>query len=252
MPLAPVSIDDVLSLKHRWYHAIEMAPGVVTPGFVDLRGHDVKAGLPPDMSGLKAIDVGMFDGFWSFSMERRGAQVDGIDIDEVPPPGVPRIHHDRVREEAIRDDVVTGRGFEALKQYFGSSVERNVGTVMTLSAARIGGAADFAFVGAFLLHMRDPIGALERVYDALKPGGRLTCYEPIIKPSRKDAKQGPMAKLLALGNPWTYWYPNRECLEHWVRTAGFVDVTTGDISSATDVTNNTQYLLPVHARKPGC
>ena len=55
-----------------WYHTLELAPGVVTPGWFDLR--PVAPRLPwPDLTGKRCLDVGTFDGFWAFEMERRGA-----------------------------------------------------------------------------------------------------------------------------------------------------------------------------------
>ena len=67
--------------EHDWYHTIELAPGVVTPGWFDLR--DVVTPDPdPRIAGrARALDVGTFDGFWAFEMERRGAsEVIAIDV----------------------------------------------------------------------------------------------------------------------------------------------------------------------------
>src|SRR3954471_4254363 len=81
-----------------WYHTIELAPGTVTPGRVDWRRH-VSRILPDEMSGLRALDVGTFDGFWAVEMERRGAGVVAIDVDamdavELPPPTRARFGRD--------------------------------------------------------------------------------------------------------------------------------------------------------------
>jgi hypothetical protein len=54
-----------------WYHSIELAPGLVTPGHIDLRPVARRV-LPERMEG-RALDVGTFDGFWAFELERRGA-----------------------------------------------------------------------------------------------------------------------------------------------------------------------------------
>jgi SAM-dependent methyltransferase len=239
--------DDVLALKHRWYHTIELDDGRVTPGWTDLRAHAGNVGFPDDMSGMKALDCGMFDGFWAFQMERRGAQVVGIDIDDIPPPDIPRIHYESVRAETIADDLVTGRGFAALKAHFGSNVERNVGTVLEVSPERIGGAADFAFFGALLLHLRDPVGALEAVHRSLKPGAQLMMYEPV---STVLKTGGPAAEFRAFKGIWTWWYANVECLQHWVKVAGFTDVSIHGTHDAKDVTGNVQTVVALHARRP--
>src|SRR5438477_10034130 len=55
-----------------WYHTMELAPGVVTPGWFDLR--PVVERMPwPDVSGRRCLDVGTADGFLAFELERRGA-----------------------------------------------------------------------------------------------------------------------------------------------------------------------------------
>src|SRR3989442_7651422 len=55
-----------------WYHSIEVEPGLVTPGWFDLR--PVVDRLPwPDVRGRRCLDVGTYDGFLAFELERRGA-----------------------------------------------------------------------------------------------------------------------------------------------------------------------------------
>src|SRR6266540_1871728 len=74
--------DDALRARVReydWYHSIELAPGLVTEGTFDHRPYVDRYGLPGDLSGRRALDVGTFDGFWAFELERRGARVDALD-----------------------------------------------------------------------------------------------------------------------------------------------------------------------------
>ena len=55
-----------------WYHTIELEPGLVTSGWFDLR--PVVDRLPwPDVRGKRCLDVGTYDGFLAFELERRGA-----------------------------------------------------------------------------------------------------------------------------------------------------------------------------------
>src|SRR5688500_17548421 len=67
----------------RWWHEIELAPGVITPGDDSNRSKlpilDA-LGFPTDMSGLRALDIGCSDGYFTFEMERRGAQVVAMDF----------------------------------------------------------------------------------------------------------------------------------------------------------------------------
>src|SRR4051812_50002084 len=61
------------ALEREWYHTIELAPGVVTPGWFDTRSVVQQLPFPASLAGKRCLDVATFDGFWAFEMERRGA-----------------------------------------------------------------------------------------------------------------------------------------------------------------------------------
>src|SRR3712207_6187384 len=71
--------DEIAALD--WYHTIEVAPGVETPGWHDCRPIVGEIPFPASLEGKRCLDVGSFDGFWAFEMERRGAaEVVAIDV----------------------------------------------------------------------------------------------------------------------------------------------------------------------------
>jgi tRNA (mo5U34)-methyltransferase len=51
---------------------MELAPGVLTPGWLDHRGAVARVPFPDSLEGKRCLDVGTFNGFWAFEMERRG------------------------------------------------------------------------------------------------------------------------------------------------------------------------------------
>src|SRR5438552_2650983 len=58
-----------------------IAPGIVTPGWFDLRDLPPKLPFPSSMTAMRCLDIGTFEGFWALEMERRGAEeVIAIDI----------------------------------------------------------------------------------------------------------------------------------------------------------------------------
>jgi SAM-dependent methyltransferase len=239
------SLEDVLGAKHHWYHVIELAPGVTTPGWLDLRAHAVAPQLPASMAGMRALDIGTFDGFWAFEMERRGASVIGIDIDQIPPPDTPQSRWAEVQQQL--DGSVPGTGFGLLKAWFGASAERRSVNVYDLAADAVDGPVDLVFLGAILLHLRDPVRALERAYEVLKPGGQVVLFEPVdAELSRHD---DPVARLRIGATIWTWWYANRACLTEWVRTAGFSDLQDLGLREVRDSTGNAQQVLTLHARR---
>ncbi len=68
----PARAREAVARNPLWYHTIDVAPGVSTPGVFDLR--PVVGLLPwPDVRGKRCLDVGTYDGYLAFELERRGA-----------------------------------------------------------------------------------------------------------------------------------------------------------------------------------
>ena len=55
-----------------WYHKIELPGGVTTPGFAPLNADIYR--VPADLTGKRVLDVGAWDGFWTFEALKRGAR----------------------------------------------------------------------------------------------------------------------------------------------------------------------------------
>jgi SAM-dependent methyltransferase len=146
-----------------WYHTIELAPGVATPGWFDLR--PIVETMPwPDVRGKRCLDVGTYDGFLAFELERRGAaQVVATDISNPSRWDWPLITRER-GTQAVADAAggKTGMGFEIARGALGSSVERVESSVYDLRAEEIG-TFDVVVCGSLLLHLRDPVRALEAI-----------------------------------------------------------------------------------------
>ena len=63
-----------------WGHSIDLGQGITTPGRVMNNLSTVKKlQLPDDLSGKRVLDIGAWDGFYSFECEKKGAEVVAID-----------------------------------------------------------------------------------------------------------------------------------------------------------------------------
>ena len=76
---APSPPTDLAALREEvaayplWYHTMELGPGIVTRGWFDLR--PIVERMPwPDVRGKRCLDIGTYDGFLAFELERRGAR----------------------------------------------------------------------------------------------------------------------------------------------------------------------------------
>lgn len=145
--------------QHAWYHTLELTPGEWTDGWFDLREAVPHYGLPADMNGMRALEIGPWDGFWSFEMERRGAEVLAIDLDDERDLDWPPRHRPKEFPEKPR-----GAGFALAKEIKGSAVERTVCSVYDATPDRLG-TFDLVFCGSVLIHLRDQMLALERIFD---------------------------------------------------------------------------------------
>lgn len=203
---------------YSWYHSIELAPGLVTEGLFDHRPYVSRYGLPEDLSGMRAIDVGSQDGFWAFELERRGASVTALDL--ASPEDLDWPPHLRAAREG-GFPLARGEGFEIAKEALSSSVERVPMSVYDATPDVLGGQFDLVFCGSLLIHLRDPLLALERMAALCR--GRLVLAEEYSR--RLDWVPGPAVAEFRGESPWmTWWIPASSAWVSMVRCAGFHDV----------------------------
>lgn len=183
---------------------------MVTPGMFDLRPYVDRYRIPDDLSGQRVLDVGTFEGFWAFELERRGAEVVALDVDRLQQLDWPP----RLRPEG---DSTRGEGFELAKQAFGSSVRRIGSTIYEATPDLLGGTFDLVFIGSVTIHLRDPMLALERLAGLCH--GRLIFADEY---SRKLALMPWAAAEFRGASPWmTWWRPSARTWLEMIETAGF-------------------------------
>lgn len=140
-----------------WYHTIELSPTLTTEGMFDLRPFVHRYGLPDNLDGMRALDVGTWDGFWAFELERRGATVVALDLDDERDLDWPPR-----RRPTTFPDVPRGTGFHIAKEALGSSVERVNLSIYDAMPEDLG-TFDLVFCGSVIMHLRDQLLALERI-----------------------------------------------------------------------------------------
>src|ERR1700738_5327110 len=118
-------IDERLADKvsgREWYTSIVLSPDVVAPGWFDTRS--VARRLPfPVLEGKRCLDVGTFDGFWAFEMEKRGAaEVVAIDILDPTQWDWP-VNFTGAALDALASRKGQGEGFEVARHSLGSKVK---------------------------------------------------------------------------------------------------------------------------------
>jgi tRNA (mo5U34)-methyltransferase len=215
-----VSADSPLARQvaaRSWYHTIELAPGLTTPGWFDTRPAVGLVPLPGDLSGLRCLDVGTFDGFWAFEMERRGAaEVVAVDVVDPAEWDWPAGTEDAARRE-ISARYGGGGGFELAARVLVSRVQRVTCNVYDLDPGRLGD-FDVVYVGSLLLHLRDPVRAVEAVRSVCR--GSAVFVDAVDPELSLLLRRRAVATFDGLGRPW-WWRPNAAALARLVTSGGF-------------------------------
>ena len=200
-----------------WYHTMEFPDGRVTAGQFDHRSLVPRYGLPSDMTGPTALDEATFDGFWAFEMERRGADVTAVDLDDWSDFDLPP------RAGALlsgRQLPPMGRGFALAHEALGSSVRKQVRSVYELRPDDIG-TFDLVHVGDLLLHLRRPLAALEAVRSVTR---REALISDVVELDLPGGRYGPATQYLGGWNDVVWWVPSLEALTQMIVDAGFASV----------------------------
>ena len=205
-----------VSANPLWYHTLDLPGGVTTPGWFDLRG--VTGRLPwPDVRGKRCLDVGTYDGFFAFELERRGAaEVVATDIAGHEDWDWPL--SERARGGAYLAGVAgpKGRGFEIAAEALGSGVKRHLVSVYDLPTASLG-TFDVVVCGSLLLHLRDPFRALEAVR-AVASGFFLSVEQVDLRLSLIGRRS---TYLRLNGNDSQWMLPNRAAHARMLELCGF-------------------------------
>ncbi|HLH73620.1 MAG TPA: hypothetical protein VKX96_10080 [Chloroflexota bacterium] len=205
-----------------WYHTIDLGNGIVTPGFVDHRDQVKLYGLPDSLAGKRCLDVATFDGFWAFELEKRGAaEVIGIDVYSLSDCDCPLNWRSEYLGSRAND--LKGFGFAYAKRVLNSKVQRKVLSVYDLSPEKIG-TFDFVFMSDLLLHLREPLRALEALWTVTR--GEAIIAETYDRQLESSGAVNSMRFLLGLDDysGCFWWGFTTTVLEVMLQVARFQDV----------------------------
>jgi tRNA (mo5U34)-methyltransferase len=176
-------------------------------------------GIPASLAGKTALDVGTFDGFWAFELERRGAQVTAIDIAKLGDFDWIPSYRAGLGAAAERQS-----NFELASAMRQSRVDRRICNVYELSPERIG-TFDVVFCGDVLLHLFNPFQALLNIRAVTR---ELAIIQTSLDPELEEhhgakpwMRFGARHLEKVMGEHCTYWYFNTAALREMMEYAGF-------------------------------
>ncbi len=190
------------------YHTIELPDGSVLPGLQTtehLRWRLSLFGLPEDLRGKRVLDIGAWDGWFSFECERRGAQVTAVDC-------------------------VALNTFLEARELLGSKVEYLTLDVGELCAAKLGTFDIVLFFGV-LYHLRHPLLGLEKVVELCTDLALIESFV-IASESRTIPSVMEFYERTELGGQIDNWCgPSPEALLGMCRSAGFAQAELKDVTN---------------------
>ncbi len=202
-----------------WYHSIDVTPGVTTRGWWDLR-HALPLLPFPDLRGLRCLDIGTWDGFYAYEMERRGAaEVVAIDLADLTGLDYPpALQLDRSFDRSRSGVQQRSAGFRLLHELLDSKVEWRDVSVYDVDHAGLG-RFDFVMLGSLLVHLRDPVRALNAIRKVTS--GQFLCADFVHLPAQLRALGRPMFELRGLGSDFQWWLASDAGIRQLLRVGGF-------------------------------
>jgi tRNA (mo5U34)-methyltransferase len=206
-----------------WYHRIELPGGVVTPGKNPINADAYR--IPEDLTGWRVLDVGAWDGYWTFEALKRGAR-EVVAIDDFSDYlGLLR-----------PDQRHAWKTFDLCREALGYREDRCTRIEMTVydaTEARLGRFDLVMFFGT-LYHLRHPLLALDRlaaICDRQINVESAICddYSPYRGGMGQGYPGGQMVMEFYPGdelgsNHTNWWAPTLQCMAGMVYAAGFAKV----------------------------
>jgi len=134
--------------EYEWYHRIDLN-GIVTPGYLPYFPAAYK--IPDDLTGKRVLDIGAWDGYWTFEALKRGAS-EVVAIDDWS--DLPHVNN---------KPMVPWATFDLAKSILGYTDEQCVRHTMSLYDINTLGKFDVVFFFGVLYHCRYPLLALDKI-----------------------------------------------------------------------------------------
>ena len=236
-----------------WFHSFDFGDGVIAAGYKSAETLQREAKYLPEVRGKTVLDINTADGWFAFECERRGAArvvamdefLWSMDFGEwvtiwrecAKRNELPRHPRDTA---CWRPHLLPGRaGFDTAHRLLRSNVEHVVADLATMPESEVPrlGQFDVVLYLGSLYHMKNPLGALERVRHVTAPGGLAVIETQAM--AIPGHEQTPLCEVFGPTNtlnydPTNHWAPNCAAIRELCLAAGFsrVEVLAGPPTNA--------------------
>lgn len=214
-----------------WYHKIKLPHDITTPGWAPL--NLFKYNLPESFEGKRVLDVGAWDGFFTFLALSRGAK-EVVAIDDFSDTlNAEQKDNTNFNEKQI-ESIMNRKNkkwetFDLCKKALGytdKECKRKTISVYDINEEILGGKFDIIFLFGTLYHLKYPMYALDKlgnlcreemyvesaISDDLSPYGKVRIDVPILQfyPQNEYG-----------GNHTNWFVPNMSALANMIHVCGF-------------------------------
>ena len=214
----PLNAERVRDSVPLWFHTFALAPGIYTRGIARDHGYRLAVLGADRFAGRSVLDVGVFDGFYSFLAEARGARrVVAVDNEQ---------YVDWVRAR-FGITLEGGAGFRAIAGLVGSRVQYR--RMDALDVNELAERFDVVLCFGLLHRVTDPIRLLRALAAVLAAGGEIVLETygsslPADVPAIEVHESGDVYAR----DDFVYWGFSAEALRRMARLVGFDEVEVVD------------------------
>ena len=206
-PPSPAPVTAAAADRLRWFHCMDLGNGVITKGQKPLEAirHNADLVFKDGVAGKTVLDIGAWDGAFSFEAERRGA----------------------ARVLATDHFCWVGAGwgkqasFDFARTALASRVEARVIDVPEIAVEAVGRFDVVLFLGV-LYHLLHPLLILERLAPVARELLVVETETALDDEDRPAMVFFPGAELN--NDPTNWWAPNIRCMDAMLRHVGFTRI----------------------------
>lgn len=184
-----------------WWHRIDLGNGQVTPGRYSPSGLVLEAFDAVDFAGKRVLDIGCWDGLWSFEAEKRGA-AEVYATDDISQRSFHSTQTFNLAKDVLQSKV----------RYFPETPVEQV--------ASLGVKFDIILFLGVYYHLRDPLRALGLLRGVLNDGGVIV-IEGTAWYNRRKSFATFLYNDVSRSDNSNWWLPSVRCLEEWVDSSFF-------------------------------
>lgn len=215
-----------------WYHRIELPFGIVTPGWAPLNASAYC--IPSSLDGKRVLDIGAWDGYWTFEALKRGAaQVVAID------------DFSDYLGTLNQSQRMAWKTFDFCRDALGYDMQRCPRIDMSVYDldVNIHGMFDVVFFFGTLYHLRHPLLALDKIASICRDelyveSAILNDYSPYRGGLGHGYDNNVVMEFYPenqyANNDSNWWVPTLACLGQMVRAAGFDEVSGWKLTETPD------------------